>query len=90
MNATTILYRLDDLGISADLDGEDIVLRPGSKLPLELLTEIRANKPEILAKLAEIPIEPAPATRIIVRLQRGQIWLNDVVESFYVVVGAPT
>ncbi|MBI4332917.1 MAG: hypothetical protein HY673_16740 [Chloroflexi bacterium] len=51
MDATAILERLTELGISVTPSGDKLVLTPASKLPPSLLEEIRANKPELLSYL---------------------------------------
>ena len=51
MNATAILEKLDELGVSIELDGPDIICTPGSKIPDELRPEIREHKREIIGLL---------------------------------------
>ena len=51
MNAIAILEKLDDLGVSATGEGEELVVRPGGKVPRDLIPEIREHKPEIVEHL---------------------------------------
>ena len=51
MNAAEVLNRLTELGITARTAGGKLLLQPGSKVPADLLDEVRENKPEILAHL---------------------------------------
>lgn len=51
MTATDVLARLRALGISVAADGDDLVLRPSSKLTPEMLALVRAHKPALLALL---------------------------------------
>ena len=51
MDATAVLERLDRLGVSIQLDGPDLILRPGSRVPADVLENVRAHKPEIIAHL---------------------------------------
>ena len=52
MNAAAILVRLRDLGITAEVRGAGLALRPASVIPSELLAELKAHKMELLALLA--------------------------------------
>ena len=51
MDAAAILDRLSDLGVTATLDGETLVLTPGNKIPEDLVPEVKAHKPEIVNAL---------------------------------------
>ena len=46
-----MLDRLAELGITARTSGEKLLLEPGSKVPPDLLVEVRAYKAAILAYL---------------------------------------
>ena len=52
MNAATVLARLRDLGIIAEVRGGGLALRPASAIPGELLAELKEHKTELLALLA--------------------------------------
>lgn len=51
MDANAILDKLDELGVSAELRGPDIVFKPMGKVPVDLIDDIRASKPQIIALL---------------------------------------
>ena len=51
MDATAILDRLREVGVSIRSDGEDLVLKPTEKIPLDLYEPIKAVKPELMAIL---------------------------------------
>ena len=51
MDATEVLNRLTELGITARTAGEKLLLEPGSKVPPELLSEVRQNKSDLVALL---------------------------------------
>ena len=51
MKATDVLDRLTELGVTAWATGEQVLLEPGSKVPPDLLVEVRQNKAEIVARL---------------------------------------
>ena len=47
-----VLDRLTGLGVTVDVDGDELVLRPGSLVPDPMLEEVRSAKPELLAYLS--------------------------------------
>lgn len=49
MGVTTVLERLEIAGVSVDVDGSELLLRPSSSVPLSLIPEIRIRKAEIIA-----------------------------------------
>ena len=51
MTPEAILKRLDELGISARASGDKLRVEPGSRVPPELVREIRQHKQEILELL---------------------------------------
>ena len=51
MTGVEVLDRLEELGVSATANGGNIQLRPGSRVPQDLMDEVRAHKAEILSKL---------------------------------------
>ena len=51
MKATDVLDRLTELGVMAYATEEKLLLEPGSKVPPDLLVEVRQNKAEIVARL---------------------------------------
>jgi hypothetical protein len=58
--AAAILDRLAQLGVAARADGDALRLRPASMVPTDLLAEVRALKPTLLALLAANDPTPAP------------------------------
>jgi hypothetical protein len=52
MGATEVIELLQSLGISIRATGDKLLLDPGSRVPPELVQEIRQNKQEIMALLA--------------------------------------
>ena len=65
MNATEVLDRLSALGVTARASGEKLLLEPGSKVPPELLAEVRQHKGAIL-DLLDDPLgdgQPPPLDR---------------------------
>ena len=65
MTSTEILGRLHDLGITVQANGPKVRLEPASKVPADLLDEVRAHKAEIIQELRQ-PYgdgQPAPQDR---------------------------
>ena len=52
MDATEVLDRLSAMGVTAWASGEKLLLEPGSKVPPELLIEVRQCKRDILDLLS--------------------------------------
>ena len=46
--AIHILERLEALGVSISIDGSELVMRPGSKVPVEIGDDVRQHKTEVL------------------------------------------
>jgi hypothetical protein len=59
MTATEVLDRLEELGVTAWVYGEKVRLQPGSKVPSELMAEVRHHKADLLTLLAAEPAEPS-------------------------------
>lgn len=51
MSASTILDRLNSLGIAVTLSGDRLRLEPGSKVPVDVVEELRQHKAEVLSLL---------------------------------------
>ena len=60
MGAVELVERLRSCGVSVTLDRDELVLRPGSQVPPELLAKVRQHKADLLALLAGE--EPVTAT----------------------------
>ena len=65
--ALKILDLLTGKGVSAHLDGGDLVLRPASAIPKELLASVRRHRSEIVARLSVKPCKSASAASASVR-----------------------
>ena len=50
-SVSDLLERLTSAGVTVAVDGPDIVLVPGVKVPFDLLPELKRRKPELLAWL---------------------------------------
>ena len=59
MDATAILERLEGLGVTLTLDGDEVVARPGNKVPRDLIPTMKACKPGIVELLTH-PKEQQP------------------------------
>jgi hypothetical protein len=53
MQAAEILSTLHRLGITAYTNGDKLVCEPGSKLPPDLIPEIRQHKAELMALICQ-------------------------------------
>ena len=61
MTAAEILSQLQAAGVTIRLDGDTLVCRPLRDVPADLVQQIRAHKPELVAILAEpAPVQTAP------------------------------
>lgn len=81
MTAAALLDRLERVGVSATIDGDEIVLRPGSKLDQPTIDAVREHKPAIVCELLcreQRPIgiipTPADAIRTAAQLLREGRW----------------
>jgi len=55
MGAAELLKELEILGVSASVDGDEMVLRPGARVPADMLGPLRQAKAEIMALLTYVP-----------------------------------
>lgn len=51
MTSTEVLDRLHELGVRVDLNGTNVRMNPASKIPPDLLDEVRQHKAEIIQEL---------------------------------------
>ena len=51
MNASAIIEELHELGVSVQLNGQKVQMKPGSLVPPDLLAQGRRNKSEIIKEL---------------------------------------
>jgi hypothetical protein len=84
MQATEILNTFKKLGVNAYVNGDKLVCEPGSKLPRDLLPEIREHKAEIMALLSQAPSKkPTPEEETLLKyLLNGQRWLTAELEKW--------
>ena len=96
MAAIELLEQLGARGVSVSLDRDELVLRPGSKVPPELLAEVREHKSELITRLRrqkerhyrqkypDEPLGPQELQEIVQRVEaKGYVlcWC-EVVEDF--------
>jgi len=55
MGAAELLKELEILGVEVTVDGDEMVLRPGARVPSEMLDPLRQAKAEIMALLTHVP-----------------------------------
>ena len=55
MGAAELLKELETLGVSVSVDGDEVVLRPGARVPSEMMGPLRQAKDEIMAMLTQVP-----------------------------------
>ena len=72
MDAHAVLNRLSELGVSARVEGDKVLLQPGSKVPSELKDAVREHKPEIIAVLTHYHQD---TEAFLTRLRRSHEWL---------------
>ena len=53
MGAVELLKELEILGVSVSVDGDEVVLRPGSRVPSDMIPPLRQAKAEILGLLVD-------------------------------------
>lgn len=52
-DTVALLEKLNTLGVSIVLEGNELVFRPGNKLPTDLIPELKTHKPEIVERLRQ-------------------------------------
>ena len=55
MGAAELLKELEILGVEVTADGDEMVLRPGARVPSDMLGSLRQAKAEIMALLIYVP-----------------------------------
>ena len=61
MGARELLHQMAGAGFVVEVDGDQLVIRPASKLTDELRADLRALKPELLSLLTARPYKLTPA-----------------------------
>ena len=83
MNVGMVMEALDRLGVSVQLDGADLVLIPGSKVPLDLVAAVRECKPAIVAALSRRRVPRDTGLQpLLARLRDGQRWLTANYDAY--------
>ena len=82
MDATAVMDRLSELGVVATATGDKLLLEPGSKVPPDLLVQVKEHKVEILTTLQR------QSDNLLTRLQAGTKWLTHQHEQW--LSNAPT
>ena len=72
MDASIIIGRLTELGVTVHAEGGNVLIQPASKTPQDLKDAIRENKAAVLALLSN----PPTIASLLDRLRKGQIWLT--------------
>jgi len=59
-----IIHRLSSLGVTIHAEGEHLSITPKSRVPVDLIPELRQRKPDLMALLAKMcfclpPMRPA-------------------------------
>ncbi len=69
MEAIELLEQLRDCDVSVTVEIDELVLRPGSRIPSDLLLEVRQHKQELIQELTKTygdgvlpPLDRPPAT----------------------------
>lgn len=75
MKVSAILEGLEGLGVTVTVKGDTLRLEPGSRVPLELVEELRAHKQEIILCLSGYPLKYAGDVRA------GPEELAEIVDS---------
>ena len=84
MDASAIIEQLHELGVTVDLNGPKVRLQPGSKVPPDLLAEVRQHKDEIIQELRRPPDSEEELRRLIDHLadpENFAAWLERVMDT---------
>ena len=82
MDAVGILQRLHSFGVSVTLEGDQLAVRPGSKVPPELVPQIREHKAEIVSHLGRRvgDGQPPPLGRPIKTERELRRWMDHTAD----------
>ena len=69
MDAATILNTLDDIGVSVQLNGDRLRMKPKDLIPPDLMAKVKEHKQELISHLSQANTAPSP--RVIYRLQQA-------------------
>ena len=79
--AIQLLEQLQSCGVSVSVDQDELVLRPGNKVPADLLPEVRQHKAGIIEQLRAVgggqlpPLDRPPKTE-----QELRRWMDHTAE----------
>ena len=77
MDALEVLERLAELRVVAVLEDSRLFLEPGSRVPPELIREVKAHRNEIVGALRSRQVPADTGLRpLLERLKRDQMWLT--------------
>ena len=79
MNTDTIIRRLDELGVSMQVNGDRLQLRPGSIVPEELQQEIKTHKIDLVDRLSIGPEARSEMTELLSQVREQGfvlLWSN--------------
>ena len=75
--AIELLEQLRSCGVSVSVDQDELVLRPGNKVPADLLPEVRQHKVGIIEQLRAVGDgQPAPLDRPPQNEQELRRWMD--------------
>ena len=80
METNELLERIYRLGVSMTLDGDDIVLKPGDKVPAGMLPELKVHKTALVRHLRRLhEVSTQERTRAQLLAWASELVNNDVV-----------
>ena len=71
MDAATILNTLDDIGVSVQLNGDRLRMKPKDLIPPDLMSKVKEHKQELILHLSQVNQTDTPSPRVIYRLERA-------------------
>ena len=75
--AAELLEQLQSFGVSVSVDQDELVLRPGNKVPADLLPEVRQHKAGIIEHLHAVGDgQPPPLDRPLGNEQELRRWMD--------------
>ena len=79
--AAELLEQLQSFGVSVSLDHGELVLRPGNKVPTDLLPEVRQHKAGIIERLRAVGDgHPPPLNRPPQTEQELRRWMDHTAD----------
>jgi hypothetical protein len=79
--AIELLEQLRSCGVSVSVDQDELVLRPGNKVPADLLPEVRQHKAGIIEQLRDVDDgQPPPLDRPLRNEQEMRRWMDHTAD----------